>query len=102
MASNLADDTFKKLSTSADFLLTGLAVAAPKTLARDEICDNVGVCAGQFEPAIGELISRGFARRSPVSSYELTDAGSRYVEYYYVLVRDGEFTTLKPRRDGSR
>jgi hypothetical protein len=85
------------LSISADLMLTNLAVVSPEPLPGVELCDNVGLCGDDQAVAARELLILGLVMRPTESSYQLTEAGQRYLRDNYRIVRDGDRTIIETR-----
>jgi hypothetical protein len=102
-ASMSVDPTVKTtpLSISADLMLTNLAVASPKPLSAAELCDNVGICDEEQTVAARELLGLGFVTPPTKGSYQLTEAGQRYLRDNYKIVRDGDRTIVETRDENT-
>ena len=95
-----ATDEHASLSISADLMLTSLAVASPKPLSGEELCDNAGICGEDQAAAARELSNLGLVTLPAEGSYQLTEAGHRFVVKHYEVIREGNRTTVTTR-DGA-
>ncbi len=86
-----------KLSTSAELLMTSLAVAEP--LRASEWSNNSMVHGESFRSGVEELTRYGLVQQPTDGRYQASPKGAVYIRENYVISRDGDGTTISIRPD---